>query len=44
MKLFGKKKATKACCCGGNCTSETMQKAGNRSKGSKYWGLAVPNA
>ena len=25
MKLFGKKKETKTCCCGGNCTSETMQ-------------------
>ena len=23
MKLFGKKKETKSCCCGGNCTSET---------------------
>ena len=27
MKLFGKKKETKSCCCGGNCTSETMQNA-----------------
>lgn len=26
MKLFGKKKETKSCCCGENCTSETMQK------------------
>ena len=26
MKLFGKKKETKSCCCGGNCTSETMHK------------------
>ena len=25
MKLFGKKKETKSCCCGENCTSETMQ-------------------
>ena len=43
MKLFGKKKETKSCCCGGNCTSETMQntenkkKIRNKSKGSKYW-------
>lgn len=29
MKLFGKKKETKSCCCGGNCTSETMQNAEN---------------
>ena len=32
MKLFGKKKETKSCCCGGNCTSETMQNAENKKK------------
>lgn len=39
MKLFGKKKETKSCCCGENCTSETMQNTEkrNKSKGSKYW-------
>ena len=36
MKLFGKKKETKSCCCGENCTSETMQNTENK-KGSKYW-------
>ena len=30
MKLFGKKKETKSCCCGENCTSETMQNAENK--------------
>jgi small redox-active disulfide protein 2 len=30
MKLFGKKKETKACCCGGSRTSETMQKTENK--------------
>ena len=45
MKLFGKKKETKSCCCGGNCTSETMQNAENKKKekGIKYWVLAVQN-
>ena len=32
MKLFGKKKETKSRCCGGNCTSETMQNAENKKK------------
>lgn len=32
MKLFGKKKETKSCCCGGNCTSETMQNVWNWKK------------
>ena len=32
MKLFGKKKETKSCCCGGNCTSETMQNAENKKQ------------
>ena len=32
MKLFGKKKESKSCCCGGNCTSETMQNAENKKK------------
>ena len=32
MKLFGKKKETKTCCCGGNCTSETMQNAENKKQ------------
>lgn len=27
MKLFGKKEEKSACCCGGNCISETMQNA-----------------
>ena len=31
MKLFGKKKETK-CCCGGNCTSETMQNAESKKQ------------
>lgn len=26
MKLFGKQKETKSCCCGGSCTPETMEK------------------
>ncbi|MDO5041342.1 MAG: thioredoxin family protein [Peptoniphilus sp.] len=26
MKLFGRKKDTKSCCCGGNCKSESAQK------------------
>lgn len=30
MKLFGKKKETKPCCCGGNCTSETIHNAENK--------------
>ena len=30
MKLFGKKKETKSCCCGENCTSETMQNTENK--------------
>lgn len=32
MKLFGKRKETKACCCGENCTSETMQNAENKKQ------------
>jgi len=32
MKLFGKKKETKSCCCGGNCTSETMQNAESKKQ------------
>jgi len=32
MKLFGKKKETKSCCCGGNCTSETMRNAENKKQ------------
>ena len=31
MKLFGKKKETKSCYCGGNCTSEKMQTTENKS-------------
>ena len=40
MKLFGKKKETKTCCCGGNCTSETMENAESRKqeKGIKILG------
>ena len=40
MKLFGKKKETKACCCGGNGTSQTMRNAENkkREKGIKILG------
>ena len=40
MKLFGKKKETKSCCCGGNCTSETMQNAESKKqeKGIKILG------
>ena len=45
MKLFGKKKETKSCCCGGNCTSETMQNAENKKQeqGIKILGSAVQN-
>jgi len=32
MKLFGKKKETKSCCCGENCTSETMQNAESKKQ------------
>lgn len=32
MKLFGKKKETKSCCCGGNCTSETMRNAESKKQ------------
>jgi len=32
MKLFGKKKETKSCCCGENCTSETMQNTENKKQ------------
>lgn len=32
MKLFRKKKETKSCCCGGNCTSETMQNVENKKQ------------
>ena len=40
MKLFGKKKETKSCCCGGNCTSETMENAESKKqeKGIKILG------
>ena len=41
MKLFGKKKETKACCCGGNGTSQNiceMQKNKKREKGIKILG------
>ena len=37
MKLFGKKKETKSCCCGGNCTSETMQNAENKKQEHWKW-------
>ena len=33
MKLFGKKKETRTCCCDGNCTSETMQNAEKKKQG-----------
>ena len=41
MKLFGKKKETKSCCCGENCTSETMQNTENKKQeqGIKIFGL-----
>lgn len=32
MKLFGKKKETKPCSCGGNCTSETIQNTESRKQ------------
>lgn len=32
MKLFGKRKETKACCYGENCTSEAMQNAENKKQ------------
>lgn len=40
MKLFGKKKETKSCCCGGSCTSEATQNAEskNQKKGIKILG------
>ncbi len=40
MKLFGKKKETKTCCCNGNCTSETMKNAESKKqeKGIKILG------
>ncbi|WP_332869815.1 thioredoxin family protein [Clostridioides difficile] len=40
MKLFGKKQETKSCCCGGNCTPETIQNAENKKqkKGIKVLG------
>ena len=40
MKLFGKKKETKTCCCGGNCTSETMENTESKKqeKGIKILG------
>ena len=40
MKLFGKKKETKTCCCNGNCTSETMENAESKKqeKGIKILG------
>ena len=43
MKLFGKKKETKSCCCGENCTSETMQNTENKKQeqGIKILGSAA---
>lgn len=40
MKLFGRKKETKSCCCSGNFTSETMKNAENKKqeKGIKILG------
>ena len=40
MKLFGKKKETKTCCCNENCTSETMENAESKKqeKGIKILG------
>lgn len=40
MKLFGKKKEEKSCCCGANCTPDTMQKAEEKkdAKGIKILG------
>ena len=35
MKLFGKRKETKACCYGENCTSEAMQNAENKKRQPK---------
>lgn len=32
MKLFGKKKETKSCCCGGSRVSETMRNAENEKQ------------
>lgn len=32
MKLFGNKKETTSCCCGGDCTSEIMQNAENKKQ------------
>ena len=32
MGLFGKKKEEKSCCCGSNCTSETMAQAETAKK------------
>lgn len=32
MKLFGKREEKKACCCGKDCTSETMQSAQQSTK------------
>ena len=45
MKLFGKKKETKSCCCGENCTSETMQNTENKKQeqGIKILGSGCVN-
>lgn len=45
MKLFGKKKEIKPCCCGENCTSETMQNAENKKQeqGIKILGSGCAN-
>lgn len=32
MKLFKKNKAIQSCCCGGDCTSETMQNAEHKKQ------------
>ena len=41
MKLFGKKKETKSCCCSGNCTSETMQNAESKKQEQ---GIKIPGS
>ncbi len=35
MKLFGKKKETKLCCSGENCTSESMQNVESKKQGKE---------
>ena len=43
MKLFGKKKETKSCCCGENCTSETMQNTENKKQEHDFVSFFFPN-